>query len=99
MARVLIELRWPRAFRRADWFLRRRRRSAFTSARGVVEVVVQALAQAVDAVLHVDCGGQLLVGPGEAELLQLALEHGGLERIGEIGSFVEQGARAEFVSR
>ena len=64
---------------------------------GVVEVVVQPLAQAIDAVLHVDRGRQLLVGAGEAGLLQRALEHRGLQLLGEIGSLIEQGSHAELV--
>jgi hypothetical protein len=36
---------------------------------GVVQVVVELFAFAVDAVLYVDCGWQLLIGAGEAGAL------------------------------
>lgn len=44
----------------------------------VIEVVMNALAFAVDSLLCVDGGGKLLVGAGEAGLLERLAEHGSL---------------------
>ena len=69
----------------------------FDLSAGIVEVVVEALAEAVDAVLDVHGGGKLLVGAGEAGFFQTGAQDGGLELVGEISPFVEEGSGAEVV--
>ncbi len=64
-----------------------------------VEVVVHALAHAVDAMLHMEARWKLLIGTRKPGLVDSTLEHRRLQFIGKIRSLLQQRAGAELIFR
>src|SRR5579863_4162849 len=64
---------------------------------GVVEIVVQPLAHAVDAMMHVDVGRQMLIGAGQPGFPERLAQNRGLQCAREEGSLVDQSAGAELI--